>query len=198
METQVPSPTGEQPPTFDSCLLCPNSYMDQDPTWYGGRPRPSDILLHGELAPPPQNGRAPQFSVHVYCSQSLRGSRFHLVWRQASVQATLCARWGPSSPSTKRGHCSPLFGPCLLCPNGFMDQYSTYYGGRPRPTRYCVRWGPSSPSPKRGQNPQFSADVCCGQTAGWIKMQLVPEVGLGPGRIVTWGPSSPSQQRHSL
>ena len=29
-----------------------------------------------------------------------------------------------------------------------------------------------------------SAHVCCGQTAGWIKMPLGPEVDLGPGHIV--------------
>ena len=34
---------------------------------------------------------------------------------------------------------------------------------------------------KNGQSPQFSSHVCCGQTAGWIKMPLGTEVGLGPG-----------------
>jgi len=32
--------------------------------------------------------------------------------------------------------------------------------------------------------PQFSAHVYCGQTAGWIKMPLNMEVGLGSGHIV--------------
>jgi len=40
---------------------------------------------------------------------------------------------------------------------------------------------PASPSPKRGRSPQFSAHVYYGQTAGWIKMALGIEVGLGPG-----------------
>jgi len=31
---------------------------------------------------------------------------------------------------------------------------------------------------------QFSAHVCFGQTAGWIKIPLGTEVGLGPGHIV--------------
>jgi len=34
----------------------------------------------------------------------------------------------------------------------------------------------------RAQNPQFSAHVCCGKTAGWIKIPLGTEAGLGPGR----------------
>jgi len=33
----------------------------------------------------------------------------------------------------------------------------------------------------------------CGQTAGWIKMLLGMEVGLGPGDCVRWGPTSPLQ-----
>ena len=42
--------------------------------------------------------------------------------------------------------------------------------------------GTKPPPPKRGHSsPQFSAHVCCGQTAGWIKMPLGMEVGLGPG-----------------
>jgi len=37
--------------------------------------------------------------------------------------------------------------------------------------------------PKKGHSHPFSAHVCCGQTAGWIKMQLGTEVILGPGHI---------------
>ena len=39
-------------------------------------------------------------------------------------------------------------------------------------------------SPKRGQNAQFLAHVCCGQTAGCIKMPVGTQVGLNPGNIV--------------
>jgi len=39
-----------------------------------------------------------------------------------------------------------------------------------------------APPPKRGAQPlHFSAHVYCGQTAGWIKMPLGTELGLGPG-----------------
>jgi len=38
---------------------------------------------------------------------------------------------------------------------------------------------PVPPPKKRAQPPpQFSTHVCCGQTAGWIKMPLGTEVGL--------------------
>jgi len=64
-----------------------------------------------------------------------------------------------------------------------MDQDATWYGCRPRPRPHCVRWGPSSP-PLKGAQPHFLAHVYCDQTAGWIKMPLGTEVGLGPGNIV--------------
>jgi len=43
---------GRNPPVFGSCLLWPNGWMDQDATWYRGRPRPSDVVLDGDPAPP--------------------------------------------------------------------------------------------------------------------------------------------------
>jgi len=134
--------------------LCPNGWMDQDATWYGGRPRPK------------------RYSV----------------------------RWEPSRlPSLKSGHTpSPIFAPCLLWPNGngCMDQDATWYGDRPRPKPHCDRWGPSSPSSKRGKAPiKFSAHVCCGQTAGWIKMPLGTKVAFGPGCIVLHGDPAPPHKR---
>ena len=43
----------------------------------------------------------------------------------------------------------------------------------------------SSPRSKGSQPPpQFSAHICCGQSAGWIKMPLGMEAGLGPGDCV--------------
>ena len=48
-----------------------------------------------------------------------------------------------------------------------------------------------------GIRPQFSAHVCCGQMAGWIKIPLGAEVGLGPGDIVLDGDPAPSNKGHS-
>ena len=54
---------------------------------------------------------------------------------------------------------------------------------------------PATP-PLKGHSPQFSANVSCGQMAGWTKMPLGIEVGLVPGDIVLdgeyWGLSSSS------
>jgi len=49
----------------------------------------------------------------------------------------------PALPS--KAHSPTIFGPCLLWPNGWMDQDATWYGGRHRPRRHYVRGGPSFP-----------------------------------------------------
>jgi len=50
--------------------------------------------------------------------------------------------------------------------------------------------GDQLPSPK-GAHPQFSAHICCGQMAAWIKTPLGMEVDLGPGDYVLDGDPAP-------
>ena len=100
-----------------------------------------------------------------------------------------CVKWGLPLP---KGAYPPIFGPYLLWSNGLMDQDATWYGSRPLSKRHCDRWGHSSPFPKRGRAPQFSVHVYCGQTAGWIKMPLGMEAGLGPGPLPKNGAQPPN------
>ena len=110
---------------------------------------PGDFVLDGDPAPLPKRGQSPQFSAYFYCGQT-----------GGPLPRPHCARRRPSSP--QKGAQSPaIFGPCLLWPNGWMDQDATWYGGRHRRRRHCVIQGPSYPSLK-GQCPQFSAHVRCG------------------------------------
>ena len=52
---------------------------------------PSDIVFDGDPAPPPQKGGiAPNFRPKSIVAKRLDGSRWHLAWKQASTQATLC------------------------------------------------------------------------------------------------------------
>ena len=44
----------------------------------------------------------------------------------------------------------------------------------------------------QGVQPQFSAHICCGQVAAWIKMSLDVELDLGPGDFVLDGDPAPS------
>ena len=57
----------------------------------------------------------------------------------------------------------------------------------------------TQPSPHRGTAPaQFSVHVCRGQTAGWIKMPLGTEVGIGSGDIVLHGDPAPPSERGTV
>jgi len=54
---------------------------------------------------------------------------------------------------------------------------------------------PAPPPLKAGRGPQISAQICCGQMAGWIKMPLRMEAGLGPGDFALDGDPAPSPQK---
>jgi len=93
------------------------------------------------------------------------------------------------APPPKKGAEPPIFGACLLWPNGWMDQDATWYGCRPRPRQHCVRWG-SSP-PKWGTTRIFGA--CLLWPNGCMYQNMYATwygVGLSLGDIVL--PSSPS------
>ena len=64
---------------------------------------------------------------------------------------------------------------------------------------HIVLDGDPAPPPPKGHSPlQFSAHICCGQMAGWIKIPLGMEVGLSPGDFVLdANPASPSLKGHS-
>ena len=51
--------------------------------------------------------------------------------------------------------------------------------------RDIVSDGDPALPPLKGHSPQFSANVRRGQRAGWTKMPLCMEVGLGPGEPKT-------------
>ena len=78
---------------------------------------------------------------------------------------------GHPSPLPKKGAEPPIFGPCLLWPDGWMNQDATWYGVGLGSDDIVLDGDPASP--KKGHIFQFAAHVCCGQTAGWIKMPLV-------------------------
>ena len=136
---------------------------------------PGAIVLDGDPAPLPKRGRSPP-QIFNLCLLRQNGWMDEAgIWYGSWPQSMrLCVRWGPSLlPPKGRGTPSTIIGPFLLWPNGCMHQNATWYRARPRPRRLCVRWGPRSPVPIGAQTPQFSAHICCGQMAAWIKMSLV-------------------------
>jgi len=97
-----------------------------------------------------------------------------------------CVRWEPSSLLPQ----NPIFGTCLLWPNGWMDQDGTCLG----PGHIVLDGNQLPPPEKRGHrphSPKFSARVYCDQNAStYIRMPLDTEVGLSLGDIVLDGDTS--------
>ena len=153
---------------------------------------PGHIVLDGDPAPPPQRG-TPQFSAHISCGQMAAWIKMSLGMEVGLGPGDFVLDWDSAPPPQKGGR-APIFGPCLLWPNDWMDEAGTWHGGRPQPRRLCVRWGSSLPFPKRGQSPshQFLAHYHCGQTAGCIKMLRGTDVGLSSGDFVLDGDPAPS------
>ena len=157
MGTQPTSQKCAEPPIFGPCLLRPNGCMDQHATWYGGRPqlrRHCARLGHSFFSSKRGRSPLPQFSAHVHCGQTPGCIKMPL-GVEVGLSPGDCVRWGPS-PSPKRGQSpSPIFGPCLLWLNCWMDQDGTWHGGGTWSRPHCARWGPSSPPIKGGRASNF-------------------------------------------
>jgi len=75
----------------------------------------------------------------------------------------------PAPPPKKGAGHTPNFGPCLLWPNGWMDQDVTWSN--------CVRCGPSSP-PKRGTTapPIFGPFLLLSNGLSYQQLQFATEL----------------------
>jgi len=116
--------------------------MDQDATWHEGRPQPRRVCYMGTHPPPHKGGGAPSpIFGPVLVAKRLRTLYY----------------MGTQSPFLQRkqslGRGTQIFGPCLLGPNGWMDQDGTWHGGWPWSSPHCAGWGHSSPPQKGGTEP---------------------------------------------
>jgi len=99
-----------------------------------GRPRPRRLCVRwGPRSPlPKKGGGAPKFSVHVYCGQTAGWIKIVLGTEVGLSPGDLVVLDGDPAPSPKRGRApSPIVGPFLSWPNGWMHQDATWYGARP-------------------------------------------------------------------
>jgi len=75
-----------------------------------------DFVLDGNPAPlSKKEAEPPIFRPMSIVAKRLDGSRWHLAWRWASIQATLYP-----VPLPKKGAEPPISGPFLLWPDGWM------------------------------------------------------------------------------
>jgi len=162
--------------------------MNQDATWYGGRPRFARHLLDGDPAPPFLKGGGAGSPIFGQCPLWPNGRMdSDVTWYgERPRPRRLCVRWEPRSPSSKGGGAKFSTHVCGQTAGWIKMTLGTDVGLRPGD---FVLDGDSAPSQKNGGNPspQFSALVYCRQTAAWIKMPLCTEVGHGLRDIVLDG-----------
>jgi len=136
---------GAEPPIFGSSLLWPNGWMHQNATWYGGRPQPRRLCVRCGPSTLSQKGWSPtQFSAHVYCGQMAAWIKMPLGTEVGLGLCDIVFYVNPATRIKKSTPPHPIFGPCLLWQNGWMDEDAACYGSRHWPRPHCTRWGPSS------------------------------------------------------
>jgi len=107
---------GQNPPVFGPFLLSPNGFMNQDGTWYGGRPQPRRLCVRWGPSYPQNRGHAHHQPVFGPCFLWLNWMKTplgtevdlgagHIVLDEVPA---LCERDKAAPPH--------LFGPCLLWP----------------------------------------------------------------------------------
>jgi len=136
--------------------------MHQDTTWYVGRPRPRRHCVRwGPNSPSPNGAQSPQLLANVHCGQTAGWIKMPLGTKLKLGPGDVVLDGVAAPPTPVKGAQPPVFGPCLLWPNGWMDEDDTWYGSRPRPRRHCVRQGPTHPCKRGTAALPFSAHVCC-------------------------------------
>ena len=84
---------------------------------------PGDFVLDGDPAHFPKNRRShvaeppPQFSAHVYCGQTAAWIKMRL-GMEVGLGPGHVVLDGDPAPPPQKGDTAPIFGPCLLWPNG--------------------------------------------------------------------------------
>jgi len=130
--------------------------MHQDATWHGSRPQPRRLCVRWGPSPLPQKGRSPnQFSAHVYCGQTAAWIKMPLGMEVDLGLRDIVFDVDPATRQKMAHPPHPIFRPCLLWPNGWMDEDAAWYGSRPRPRPHCTRQGPSSRERGTAAPPHF-------------------------------------------
>jgi len=114
----------------------------------------SHTVFDRDRAPAPSKGHSPQFSAYVRCGQMAVWIQMPLGMEVGLGSRDFVLDWDPAPPH-QGGAEPPNLGPCLLWPNGWMDQDGPLHGGGPRSRPHCARLGRSSPLQKGAQPPNF-------------------------------------------
>jgi len=83
---------------------------------------PVDFVFDWDPPTFPKRGRSPQFLAHAYCGQTVAWIKIPL-GTQVGLSPGDFVLDGDPAPLPKKGAepCSPIFGPCPLWPNGWVN-----------------------------------------------------------------------------
>ena len=107
-------------------VLCSNGWMDQDETWQG----------------------------HICCGQMAAWIKMPLGMEVNLGPGVVVLDRDLAGPPQEGGGAPQIFSPCLLWPNGWMDQDGTWHGSRLSPGDFVLDARPS-PLPQKGRAPNF-------------------------------------------
>jgi len=142
----------------------------------------------GTQRPLPQRGTAPQFSAHICCGQMAAWIKMPLGVEVGLGPGDFVLYGDRTNPPQKGGGAPKIFDPCLLCPNGWMDQDGTWHGGRLSPGDFVLDRGPAS-SPKIFGPFLLWTNGWMHQDATWYGSRPQPR-----RLCVRWGPTFPRQK----
>ena len=138
MGTHTPTKKGACPSVFGPRLLWLNRCMNQDATWYGGRPWSTRHCVRCGPSFPQKKGHThpTQFLAHVYCGQTAGwmktpfGTQVDLGPGHIVLDGVPAAAEGAPHP--------PLFGPCLSWPRSPISATAELLLNMFWPTRYIA------------------------------------------------------------
>jgi len=107
---------GVEPPIFGPRLLWPNGSMDQDATWYGGRPwSMRHCVRWGPSSPSPKAAQSPKLSAHVYCGKATGWTKMALGMEVGLSPGDFVLDEDPATLSKKAAVPPPQFSAYVYC-----------------------------------------------------------------------------------
>ena len=119
----------------------------------------------------------------LYCSQTVGWIKMKLGMRVGLGPGHIVLD-GDLAPLPKKGAQPPIFGSCLLWPNGWVDQDGTWHGGC-LGSGHIVLDGHSAPLPKKGAQPPIFGPCLLWQNS-WMDQDA------------TWYDGRPRPRRHCV
>jgi len=155
---------------------------------------PGGIVLDGDPAPPKKLHSSPSthFSAHVYCGETAGWIKMPLGMDVSLSQGHIVLDEYSAPLSPKRGTAPPLFGPCLLWPNGWWIKMPLGMDVGLSQGHIVLDEYSAPLSPKRGTAPPLFGP-CLLWPNGWMDQDATWYRGRPRprGHCVRWGPSSP-------